>query len=72
MIMSILSLSLVVFGLGFLVFIYELGHYLMARRVGIRVEVFSIGFGSPIYKRERDGCTWQLCLLGVIFLVMLH
>ncbi len=61
MIMSILSLFLAVFGLGFLVFIHELGHYLMARRVGMRVEIFSIGFGSPIYKWERDGCTWQLC-----------
>ncbi len=28
-----------------LVFVHEMGHYLVARRCGVRVEVFSIGFG---------------------------
>jgi len=34
--------------LGFLIFIHELGHFLAARLVGIRVEVFSIGFGKRL------------------------
>ncbi len=47
-------------GLGVLIFLHELGHYWMARRVGMRVETFAIGFGSPIYKWQRDGVTWQI------------
>lgn len=57
---SILYAFLAVFGLSFLIFIHELGHYFMARRQGMRVEVFSIGFGKPIYSWLRDGVKWQL------------
>lgn len=32
----------------------------MARRLGMRVEVFSIGFGKPIYSWERQGVKWQI------------
>ena len=31
-----------------LVFVHELGHYWVARRAGVRIEVFSIGFGPEI------------------------
>ena len=47
-------------GLSLLIFIHELGHYFMARRLGMRVETFSIGFGKPIYTWERDGVDWQI------------
>ena len=53
-IVNILYIIFAILGLSFLVFIHELGHYVMARRLGMRVEVFSIGFGKPIYKWERD------------------
>lgn len=49
-----------ILGLSFLIFIHELGHYWMARRVGMRVEVFSIGFGKPIYSWVRNGVTWKI------------
>ena len=48
MIQSIFYIVLAAFGLGFLVFIHELGHYFMARRVGMTVEAFGIGFGKPL------------------------
>lgn len=57
---SIISILLALLGLGFLVFIHELGHYFMAKRVGMRVETFSIGFGKPIYSWEWDGTKWQI------------
>ncbi len=38
-----------VFVLTVLVFVHELGHYWIARRNGVRVEVFSIGFGPEIF-----------------------
>ncbi len=42
--------------LGPLVFFHELGHYLFARLFGVRVEVFSIGFGPKLLKFKK-GCT---------------
>lgn len=57
---SLLYVVLAVIGLSILIFFHELGHYYMARRVGMRVETFSIGFGKPIYSWERDGVKWQI------------
>lgn len=57
---SILYAILAILGLSFLIFIHELGHYFMARRAGMRVETFSIGFGRPIYFWMRDGVKWQI------------
>lgn len=60
MIASIFYVILAILGLSFLIFIHELGHYYMARRLGMRVETFSIGFGKPIYSWMRDGVKWQI------------
>ncbi|HSX38954.1 MAG TPA: site-2 protease family protein [Chlamydiales bacterium] len=60
---SIFYALLAILGLGFLVFIHELGHFWIARREGMRVEAFSIGFGKPIYTWERGGVKWMLCIL---------
>src|SRR5471030_3170080 len=43
-----------------LVFVHELGHYLVARRNGVRIEVFSIGFGPEIFGwHDRAGTRWK-------------
>ena len=63
MFMSIFYLLLAILGLGFLIFIHELGHYFVARRVGMTVEVFSIGFGPPIREWTFQGVKWKLCML---------
>lgn len=42
----------IVFGIGFVIFFHELGHFIMAKRNGVRVELFSLGFGRPIWKRR--------------------
>ncbi len=47
-----------------LVFIHELGHYLVARWNRVRVEVFSIGFGPEIFGwTDRAGTRWKVSLL---------
>ena len=47
-----------------LVTVHELGHYLMARLTGLRVEVFSIGLGPEIVGRtDRGGTRWKLGLV---------
>jgi regulator of sigma E protease len=60
---DLIHIILGILGLSFLVFIHELGHYLVAKKVGMRVEVFSIGFGKPIYSWMQGGVKWQICYL---------
>ena len=47
------SLLAFIFVIGVLVFVHELGHYLAARRVGVRVLTFSLGFGPKLLKTQR-------------------
>ena len=42
-----------IFVLGVLVFVHELGHFLAARRIGVRVLTFSLGFGPKLLKFRR-------------------
>ncbi len=43
-----------------LVFVHEMGHYLAARQCGVRIEVFSVGFGPEIFGRnDRHGTRWK-------------
>src|SRR5258707_9518940 len=43
-----------------LVFVHELGHYLIARRNGVRIEIFSIGFGPELFGwGDRAGTRWK-------------
>ena len=39
--------------LGVLIFVHELGHFLMARRIGVRVLTFSLGFGPKLFSFRR-------------------
>lgn len=39
--------------LGILIFIHEFGHFIIARLCGVRVEVFSLGFGKKIFQHKR-------------------
>lgn len=50
----------IVFLIGVLVFIHELGHFVIGKLCGIGVETFSIGFGPPIISFERLGTVYQL------------
>lgn len=63
MIESFLYAVLAILGLGFLIFIHELGHYVVARKQGMRVEAFAIGFGKPILTWMYQGVKWHLCIL---------
>lgn len=50
--------------LTILVFVHELGHYLIARYNGVRVEVFSIGFGPEIFGwNDRAKTRWKFSLI---------
>lgn len=47
------------------VFVHELGHFLLARACGVKVETFSIGFGPELfgYTAKKTGTRWRVSLL---------
>jgi len=45
---NVVNILKVVFGLGFVIFIHELGHFVLAKWNGVKVEKFSIGFGPTL------------------------
>jgi regulator of sigma E protease len=47
------SILAFIFVLGVLIFVHELGHFLMARRIGVRVLTFSLGFGPKLLAVRR-------------------
>ncbi len=63
------TILLAILALGFLIFIHELGHFFAAKRCGIRVEKFSIGFGPRLigFRRgETDYCISALPFGGFV------
>lgn len=58
---SIWSIFLIVLFFGGSIFVHELGHFLAARRRGVKVTRFSIGFGPAIWKwTGKDGVEYRL------------
>ena len=52
------------FVLSLVVFVHELGHFLVGRWCGVRVEAFSIGFGPELFGwTDRLGTRWRIALL---------
>ncbi len=49
--------------LGPLIFFHELGHFFFARFFGVRVEVFSIGFGPKLFKFVKNGTEYAISLI---------
>src|SRR3954470_24226087 len=55
---------LILFGAA--VFVHEFGHFWVARRRGLKVEAFAIGFGPKLFGWTRDGIeySWRLIPAG--------
>lgn len=49
--------------LGILVFVHEMGHFLVARACGVRVEVFSLGFGKKILSFKKGFTTYCISIV---------
>ncbi|MDW6001621.1 sigma E protease regulator RseP [Vibrio mangrovi] len=53
-----------ILALGILVAVHEFGHFWVARRCGVKVEKFSIGFGRSIWRRmAKDGTEYSLSII---------
>jgi regulator of sigma E protease len=57
------SILAFIFVLGVMIFVHELGHYLMAKLLGIRVDVFSLGFGPRLFGFSRGGTDYRVSIL---------
>jgi regulator of sigma E protease len=51
--------------LGVLIFIHELGHFMVAKYFNVKVETFSLGFGPKIWKHTRGETTY--CISAIPF-----
>jgi regulator of sigma E protease len=51
--------------LAILIVVHELGHYLAARWVGVKVLRFSVGFGQPLFIKRwgRDATEWSIAMI---------
>lgn len=55
--------AMVALGIGLVIFVHELGHFLAARWCGVRVETFSLGFGPKLLGWKRGPTTYQIALV---------
>lgn len=60
---SLLNVLYVALGLGLVIFIHELGHFLVAKWCGVKVERFSIGFGPILWKYTRGETEYALSII---------
>jgi len=49
--------------LGVLIVVHELGHFIIAKKLGVRVEKFSLGFGPQIFKRKRRDTEYSISVV---------
>ena len=63
MISFLISAIKIIFLLGFLIFIHESGHFLVAKACKIKVKEFAIGFGPTIWKKQGKETKYALRLI---------
>lgn len=58
------NLAAFIVALGVLITVHEFGHFWVARKAGVRVERFSIGFGKALWRRtDRQGTEYVIALI---------
>ncbi len=63
MIITTILLTLII--IGILIFVHELGHFLLAKLFKVRVEIFSIGFGPTIASFKKGETKYSISLLPI-------
>lgn len=61
----IIGILKIVFLLGFLIFIHELGHFLVAKLFGVKIKQFAIGFGPVVWKKQGKETSYELRLFPI-------
>ncbi len=63
--MTIVTIALGLAGLGIVVFFHELGHFAMARLVGVEVEEFSLGWGPRLVSKKIGSTAYTISALPI-------
>ena len=61
--MAVPNVLAAVVAFGAMIFVHELGHFLIARRAGVRIHAFALGFGPQVVGWKRGETTYSLNLL---------
>ncbi|HUX40961.1 MAG TPA: site-2 protease family protein [Rectinemataceae bacterium] len=61
----VLDVILGLIGLGIVIFVHELGHFLAARAVGIGVEAFSLGWGPRLFSWKRGDTEYRISVFPI-------
>ena len=56
------SFLIFLFILSILILVHEFGHFIIAKRIGVRVEQFSLGFGPVLFKRKKKDTEYSLSI----------
>ena len=60
---SLSTLIAFIFVLGLMIFVHEFGHFIAAKWLKIRVDVFSLGFGTRLFGFRRGDTDYRVCVL---------
>ncbi len=63
MIMALYTLVVVLLLFGLTIFIHELGHFLVARYYGMKIDAFAVGFGPAIWSKRIDGVLYKIGII---------
>lgn len=58
-----LSVLVFLFILGLLITVHEFGHFIIAKKSGVRVEKFSLGCGPALLTRKKNGTEYSICAI---------
>ena len=61
--MILLTILVFIIILGLLVFVHELGHFVMAKRAGMKVEEFGFGFPPRLFSIKKAETTYSINLI---------
>jgi regulator of sigma E protease len=56
---------MILFLFGITIFVHEWGHFIVARKCGLKVEAFAIGMGPALIKKTVDEVEYKLCLFPI-------
>jgi len=57
-----LALLIFLFILSLLILVHEFGHFIIAKRMGVKVEQFSLGFGPVLFKKKKRSTEYSISL----------
>ena len=66
-----MTIALVILLFGLMIFVHELGHFIVAKLCGVKVEQFTIGFGPAIFKKQIGETLYAIRLLPIGGAVMM-